>query len=92
MTVSNRHRLFSLVAVMAAMAAAAASPNVWYVKASNYGLDGLTGRDEEHAWGTLQQAHDAASAGEKGVTVFTADLYGAPPYVFLSQEKTWEMK
>ena len=31
-------------------------------------------------------------AGEKGVNVFTADLYGAPPYVFLSQEKTWEMK
>ncbi len=46
------------------VAAVRADPGVWYVKASNYGLDGLTGRDEEHAWGTLQQAHDNASAGD----------------------------
>ena len=32
------------------------------------------------------------SASEKGVSGFTVDLYGAPPYVFLSQEKTWEIK
>ena len=37
---------------------------VQVVKAANYGREDLTGRDEEHAWGTLQQAHDAASAGD----------------------------
>ena len=46
------------------VAAVRADPGVWYVKAANYGLSGLTGKDEEHAWGTLQQAHDNASAGD----------------------------
>jgi len=31
-------------------------------------------------------------AREKGISGFTADIYGAPPYVFLSPEKTWEVK
>ena len=31
-------------------------------------------------------------AADRGVRSFTADLYGAPPYVFLSPEKTWEAK
>ena len=31
-------------------------------------------------------------AKEKGVVGFTTDLYGAPPYVFLSPEKTWDVK
>ena len=54
----------AIAAVSVSVSVRADGPNVWYVKASNYGLDGLTGEDEEHAWGTLQQAHDAASAGD----------------------------
>ena len=65
----SRGRMLAAMILFAASAAlpvavAHAEGDVWYVKASNYGLDGLTGRDEEHAWGTLQQAHDAASAGD----------------------------
>ena len=61
----NRRILFAaILAVSVSVSVRADGPNVWYVKASNYGLDGLTGVDEEHAWGTLQQAHDAASAGD----------------------------
>ena len=61
----NRRILFAaILAVSVSVSVCVDGPNVWYVKASNYGLDGLTGEDEEHAWGTLQQAHDAASAGD----------------------------
>ena len=65
----NRSGMLAAMILFAAsaavpVAAVRADPGVWYVKASNYGLDGLTGRDEEHAWGTLQQAHDNASAGD----------------------------
>ena len=57
----NRRILFAAIAaVSVSVSVRADGPNVWYVKASNYGLEGLTGEDEEHAWGTLQQAHDAA--------------------------------
>lgn len=38
--------------------------DVWYVKAANYGQNGLDGRSEATAWGTLQEAHDNASAGD----------------------------
>ena len=53
-----------LAGVVLPVANAQAEAETWYVKASNYGREDLTGRDEEHAWGTLQQAHDAASAGD----------------------------
>ena len=50
----NRGRMLAAMIIFAASAAlpfavAHAEGDVWYVKASNYGLDGLTGRDEEHA-------------------------------------------
>ena len=54
----------AIAAVSVSVSVRADDPDVWYVKASNYGLDGLTGKDEDHAWGTLQQAHDAASSGD----------------------------
>lgn len=53
-----------LAGVVLPVANAQAEAETWYVKAANYGREDLTGRDEEHAWGTLQQAHDAASAGD----------------------------
>ena len=64
MELSKLRKVFVALAVAAVMPAFADGPNVWYVKASNYGLDGLTGEDEEHAWGTLQDAHDNAAAGD----------------------------
>lgn len=38
--------------------------DTWYVKASNYGKGGLDGKTETTAWGTLQDAHDNAAAGD----------------------------
>ncbi len=50
----NRGRMLAAMILFAAsvaipVAAVRTEGDVWYVKASNYGLDGLTGRDEEHA-------------------------------------------
>ena len=39
--------------------------DTWFVKAANFGKEGLDGRTEETAWGTLQDAHDNAAAGDK---------------------------
>ena len=38
--------------------------DTWFVKAANFGKEGLDGRTEETAWGTLQDAHDNAAAGD----------------------------
>ena len=38
--------------------------DTWFVKAANFGREGLDGRTEETAWGTLQDAHDNAAAGD----------------------------
>lgn len=38
--------------------------DTWFVKAANFGKEGLDGRTEETAWGTLQDAHDKAAAGD----------------------------
>lgn len=43
---------------------AAYAADIWFVKAENYGKAGLDGRTEETAWGTLQDAHDHAAAGD----------------------------
>ena len=38
--------------------------DVWYVSAANYGKAGMTGESETLAFGTIQEAVDAASAND----------------------------
>lgn len=59
-----KHLLAAVVAVLGFSYAFAAEPNTWYASAANYGKDGLDGKSPETAWGTLQDAHDNASAGD----------------------------
>ena len=54
----------TLLFVASALFAANASAATWYANAANYGQSGLDGRSESTAWGTLQDAHDNASAGD----------------------------
>ena len=49
-------------ASVAALCAAAA--NIWYVDDDNYGKEGLDGTTKEKAYGTIQDAIDAAMAGD----------------------------
>ena len=50
--------------MVSALIVSNANADTWYVKAANYGQSGLDGRSEATAWGTLQDAHDNASAGD----------------------------
>ena len=50
--------------VVSALIVSSANAATWYVKAANYGQSGLDGRSEATAWGTLQDAHDNAAAGD----------------------------
>lgn len=55
---------FGLLLVLLIPAFCVASAATWYANAANYGRSGLDGRSEATAWGTLQDAHDNASAGD----------------------------
>ena len=54
----------SVFAICALLSAATFAANTWYVSAANFGKEGLDGRTEGTAWGTLQEAHDNASSGD----------------------------
>ena len=54
----------AFVLAVSALCAVNADPATWHVKAANYGQSGLDGRSEATAWGTLQDAHDNANAGD----------------------------
>ena len=55
---------FAVFAVFSASAA-----NTWYVDDDNFGKDGLTGKSEALAYGTIQDAIDKASSGD---TIYVA--------------------
>ena len=63
MEMSEKMRMVVLL-VSSALFFPSASAATWYAKAANYGQSGLDGRSEATAWGTLQDAHDNASAGD----------------------------
>ena len=54
----------SVFAICALLSVATFAADTWYVSASNFGKSGLDGKSESTAWGTLQDAHDNAAAGD----------------------------
>ena len=61
---ASRTVSLTFILMVSALFVSNASADTWYVKAANYGQSGLDGRSEATAWGTLQDAHDNASAGD----------------------------
>ena len=52
------------IATTLLLAACASQAGTWYANAANSGRSRLDGRSEATAWGTLQDAHDNADAGD----------------------------
>ena len=61
---TSRTVSLTFLLMVSALFVSNASADTWYVKAANYGQSGLDGRSEATAWGTLQDAHDNANAGD----------------------------
>ena len=61
---ASRTVSLTFLLMVSALFVSNASADTWYVKAANSGQSGLDGRSEATAWGTLQDAHDNASAGD----------------------------
>ena len=61
---ASRTLSLTFLFMVSALIVSNANAATWYVKAANYGQSGLDGRSEATAWGTLQDAHDNASAGD----------------------------
>ena len=60
----SRAFAMSVFVIGCMLSAATYAADTWYVSASNFGKSGLDGKSEATAWGTLQDAHDNAAAGD----------------------------